>query len=199
VFEHSSRPRVLRFLATALSVGLVLLVPRPASADGIIGAFIGTNFSGDTITKTTVYGGVLGGVQSRGVGFEIDFGYTPDFFDTEEDLGIKTSLTTVMGNLVVGGAAARGVAPFVSGGVGLIRANVTDVEGLVEDLSRNDFGMNVGGGVNAMFSSNAGVRGDIRYFRSFKEEDTDDNFPDFGVDLSDFNFWRASVGVVLRW
>ncbi len=199
MFDHPSSSRTVRILAGGLCAAFVLLAPRPASADGILGAFIGTNFSGDTITKTTVYGGVLGGVQAKGLGFEVDFGYTPDFFDTEEDLGVKTSMTTVMGNLVVGGAAARGVAPYVSGGVGLIRANVTDVDELVQDLSRNDFGLNIGGGVNAMFASNVGVRGDIRYFRSFKEEDFDDNFPDFGVDLGNFNFWRATVGVVLRW
>jgi opacity protein-like surface antigen len=183
----------------AFLVASLFGTPRTAAADGILAGFVGKNLGGDTLTKTTVYGGVLGGVQPKGVGFEVDFGYSPDFFDTEKDLGIKTSMTTLMGNLVVGGAAARGVAPFVSGGIGLIRADVHDVQGLIEDLTRNDFGLNIGGGINAMFASNVGVRGDLRYFRSFKKEETDDNFPDFGVDLSDFNFWRATVGVVLRW
>jgi opacity protein-like surface antigen len=170
----------------------------PAHADGILGAFIGTNFGGQTEVNTRVFGGVLGGVQPRGVGFEIDFGYSPDFFDTEEELGTKTSITTVMGNLVIGGASAGGVAPYGSGGIGLIRANISEPGELIDDLTSNDFGMNIGGGVNVMFSSNAGVRGDLRYFRRF-EQDEEDGLPVVDVGLSDFDFWRATVGVVLRW
>jgi opacity protein-like surface antigen len=177
---------------------LLLACAAPASADGIFGGFVGRTFGGQTDASAPVFGGVLGGVQPRGVGFEIDFGHSPDFFDTEDLTGVKTSITTVMGNLVVGGAAARGVAPFVSGGVGLIRANV-DAGDLLDNLSTNDFGLNIGGGANVMFASNLGVRGDIRYFRAFTDESSDDEIPDFGVDVGDFDFWRGSVGLVVRW
>jgi opacity protein-like surface antigen len=197
-------------LISAALVAAAVVWPADARADGILAGFIGSNLrvetgdldsSGDPErANTLVYGGVLGGVQPRGLGFEIDFGYSPDFFDAEDTLpfGVKTSITTVMGNLVIGGAAAQGVAPFVSGGVGLIRANV-EAEDLLENLTRNEFGMNIGGGVNVMFASNVGVRGDIRYFRAFQNEDAADDFPDFDIDLSDFDFWRGSVGLVLRW
>jgi opacity protein-like surface antigen len=181
-------------------VGLLGL-PTGARADGILAGFIGRSFGSDAESSTTVYGGVLGGVQPRGLGFEIDFGYWPDFFDTEDTLGIKTTITTVMGNMVIGGATARGVAPFVSGGLGLVRANLESPTDLFDNLSTNDFGINVGGGLNMMFASNFGIRGDIRYFRTFTSEDDDSGsgFPDFGIDLSDFDFWRGSVGLVVRW
>lgn len=186
-------------VSAALAVAALLSLPAPARADGILAGFVGKNFGGETETKTTVYGGVLGGVNPRGLGFEVDFGYWPDFFDTEETLGAKTSITTVMGNLVIGGARPRGPAPYVSGGAGLIRANLESPTDLLDNLTSNDFGMNVGGGINTMFASNIGLRADIRYFRSFQKEDVDDDFPDFGIDLAEFTFWRGSVGLVVRW
>jgi opacity protein-like surface antigen len=201
----SNLPSVLRSrvlvigLPLAIAGGSLLAAPSTASADGILGAFVGRTFGGQTEESTIVYGGVLGGVRPRGLGFEIDFGYSPDFYDTEDVSGVKTSITTIMGNLVFGGAAARGVAPYISGGVGLIRANVSEATELLDELTANDFGLNVGGGVNVMFSSNVGVRGDLRYFRSLASEDDDDDVLDFGLDLSEFDFWRGTVGLVLRW
>jgi hypothetical protein len=41
-----------------------------------------------------------------------------------------------------------------------------------------------------------GIRGDLRYFRSF-ENDENDNALDLG--LSDFDFWRGTVGVSFNW
>jgi hypothetical protein len=181
-----------------LAASLLLLLPAGARADGILGGFIGTNFGGKTETSTPVYGGVLGGVGT-GLGFEVDFGYAPDFFDTEEVSGTRLSITTVMANLVVGGGRDRGVAPFVSGGVGLIRTNIDDPGELIENLSTNDFGMNVGGGLNLMFGT-VGIRGDVRYFRNLESNDEDDGFLDLDlVDLGDFDFWRGTVGIVIRW
>ena len=55
--------------------------------------------------------------------------------------------------------------------------------------------VNIGGGVNGQFTENVGIRGDLRYFRSF--ENNEDETLDIG--LSDFDFWRGSVGVSFRW
>ena len=200
-----------------LAIGLLVTAAGPARADGILGAFIGTTFGGKAFescgstqlptssssncdTSSMVFGGVLGGVRpGAGLGFEIDFGYSPDFFGTEDITGTKTTITTVMGNLVFGGGTrGNGVAPYFSGGVGLIRANIEGPTNLLENLSTNDFGINLGGGINAMISGAFGFRGDIRYFRSFKETDVADLFPG-GIDFGDFDFWRASVGALIRW
>ncbi len=56
--------------------------------------------------------------------------------------------------------------------------------------------MNAGAGVILFLSDGFGLRGDVRYFRAFAGSDDDDEFPDF--ELSDFDFWRASVGVTFR-
>jgi len=60
--------------------------------------------------------------------------------------------------------------------------------------TKNDFGFDVGGGVMGFFAQNVGLRGDIRYFRSFSG--SDDNFT--GIGVSNFNFWRASAGVTFK-
>ena len=62
--------------------------------------------------------------------------------------------------------------------------------------TRNDLGINFGGGLNAQFNDNIGIRGDIRYLRSLEDDDPDNEF-DLG--LSDFDFWRGTVGVAFRW
>ena len=60
--------------------------------------------------------------------------------------------------------------------------------------SKNDFGYDIGGGVMGFFSTNIGLRGDIRYFRSFNG--STDNVT--GLGLSDFRFWRGSLGLSLK-
>ena len=70
------------------------------------------------------------------------------------------------------------------------------MEGLFNDLTTNDLGMNVGGGVQGQFNSNIGIRGDIRYFRSLQDNEPDN---EFDLALSDFDFWRGTVGVTFSW
>jgi hypothetical protein len=173
-----------------------LLLPSSAGAEGLLAAFIGQNFGGRVEEHTVVYGGVFGSVR-KGLGFELDFGYTPDFFKTEELTGSKTSVTTVMGNLVIGGAASRGVGAYASGGAGLIRANADGPGELLDNLTSNDFGINVGGGLNMVFGTSVGIRADIRYFRSL--EGSDDGPLPIPSDLGDFDFWRGTVGLVFVW
>ena len=52
----------------------------------------------------------------------------------------------------------------------------------------------MGGGVLGYINDHVGIRGDVRYFRSLQDHDPE------GLDLglSDFHFWRASVGVTFR-
>jgi hypothetical protein len=50
--------------------------------------------------------------------------------------------------------------------------------------------------VMGFMTDNVGFRGDLRYFRGFGEDTTNDQV-DF--DVSDFDFWRGTVGVTFRW
>jgi hypothetical protein len=45
-------------------------------------------------------------------------------------------------------------------------------------------------------NEHVGVRGDVRYFRTFENAEVDGN--PFGVDTNAFDFWRLTTGVVFR-
>ena len=135
-------------------------------------------------------------------GFELDFGYTPNFFESTEgdddfDYG-ESNLTTVMANVVlgapIGGQSGMGIRPYASGGVGIIRSQIGDAEDLF-DVDSNDWGFNVGAGVTGFFADNVGLRGDVRYFRSLQDNEPDD---ELDVALGDLRFWRGSVGITFR-
>ena len=100
----------------------------------------------------------------------------------------------IMANLVVG-APAGGVRPYASGGVGLIKSKVDDAGQFFGEINNNDFGFNLGAGVTGFVNDNIGIRGDVRYFRSLRDDEPDD---EFDVGLSDFHFWRGTVGVSFR-
>jgi opacity protein-like surface antigen len=194
-----------------ISALALALVPATANAQGwFFTPFVGANFGGnasfndaagdfeDDVEKRVDFGATIGWNPSV-VGFEFDFGWSPNFF--ENTIGPAnfefgdSNVTTFMGNLLISAPPGRGVRPYGSAGIGLIRSSVSGVGDFFDDVTRNDLGMNIGGGVNGQFTDNVGIRGDLRYFRSFENES--DNALDIG--LSDFDFWRGSVGVTFRW
>ena len=105
-------------------------------------------------------------------------------------------MITLMANLrlaaPIGGTEGRGVRPYVSGGIGLLRSRIEATD-LFDELTSNDWGMNVGAGLNGFFSDHVGVQGEIRYFRSFN-----DFGEDLEIDLGSLDFWRASFGVSFK-
>jgi opacity protein-like surface antigen len=211
----------------ALRIGLVLLfvtaMARPASADWLFTPYYGIVFGGaantvdiDTLDEAfeqrSTFGGSLSGTANGIFGFEVDFSYSPNFFQLTEGgedfefFDVNSSITTLMGNAVVsipvGGTTGGGVRPYVTGGIGLMRANI-GFEDLFDDLSTNELGMNVGGGVHVFFSDNIGLRGDLRYFRGLGQQDDDDpeeddDFIDEDFGLDDFDYWRGTIGVTFR-
>lgn len=194
-------------------IGALALMLAPASAQAqswFFSPFIGGNFGGnadfgefpdedDEIERRLDFGATLGW-NANVVGWEVDFGWSPNFFeDTAGDRNFEfgdSNVTTIMGNLLLSAPPGSGFRPYASAGLGLIRANVSSGTGLFNDLSSNDLGVNFGGGLNAQFSDRIGVRGDLRYFRSLQ-----DNEPDNDLDLSlgSFDFWRGTVGLTFRW
>jgi hypothetical protein len=100
--------------------------------------------------------------------------------------------------------------PYVSGGLGALtlRADAIDGDGnengTLDDFQPDStrFGGNVGAGLMS-YMGNFGVRGDVRYFRGFENEDVDADAP-LGsaignAVLSDLSFWCANVGLAFRW
>jgi len=207
---------VRKQLITAfLGILTLIAVPRTASADWLFTPFIGTAFNADAdfgggfdepgeFERRFTYGASLGYMGAGVIGFEFDFGYTPNFFETIVDDGDFTfaddsNVTTLMANVIIGiplgGQTGFGVRPYLVGGAGLLRTHVEGAGLFFEDLDSNEFGFNVGGGVNIFFVDSVGIRGDVRYFRTFSGSDDDE----LDFDIGDFDFWRATAGVTFRW
>lgn len=191
-----------------------LAAPSKAAADWLFTPYIGWNWGGtatfgdfddfdDEFEQRANFGGALGWMGAGIVGFEVDFGYAPNFFENTGGTGNfefgDNNVTTLMANLLVGapigGQSGPGLRPYGAAGVGLIRTQIGDADDFF-NIDSNDWGINVGGGVVGFVSDNVGIRGDVRYFRSLQDVEAEDAF---SIGLSDFSFWRGSVGVTFRW
>ncbi len=206
----SVRKLLMSAVLATLAVGVT---PGRASADWLFTPFVGGVFGGkanfgdfnnfdDEFERRVTFGGTLGWMGNGIIGAEVDFGYTPNFFENTQGSGDfafgDSNVTTLMGNLVIGapigGQTGPGIRPYASGGVGLIRTQVDGFD-FFDDLKTNDLGFNVGAGLHGFFSDNVGIRGDVRYFRSLQDNEPDD---EFDLAVSEFSFWRATVGVTFR-
>jgi opacity protein-like surface antigen len=206
----------LRKMVLALAVAGLAIVASPsrASADWLFTPFVGGNFGGnanfgnfntvdDEVERRVNMGASIGWMGKGIAGFEVDFGFAPNFFqDTNGDADFAfgdSNVTTLMANLVVGapfgGTTGKGFRPYGTAGVGMIRSRIDSGTSLFNDLNTNDLGINVGAGVQGFFNDHVGMRGDVRYMRSLQ-----DNNPtsDLDLGLSNFDFWRATVGVTFR-
>lgn len=189
----------------------LMLTPAPAQAQSwFVSPFVGGNFAGnadfgdfpdddDAVERRLDFGGTIGWNPGV-VGFEVDLGYSPNFFeDTAGDRNFEfgdNNVTTIMGNLLLSAKPGSGFRPYASAGLGLIRSNVASATGLFNDLSTNDLGVNVGVGLNAAFNDMFAIRGDVRYFRAMQDAAEDNDINDF--DLGEFDFWRGTVGLTFR-
>jgi Outer membrane protein beta-barrel domain len=178
----------------------LVLTPTPAKADGFITPWIGTAFGSDYKNGQTTFGVSGGGMGAGIIGGEIDFGYSPSFFGNTSDFGHNTVID-LMGNIIlgvpVGGTHGAGIRPYVVGGVGLLRTQIDGGTLTHVSSSDNAFGWDAGGGVMGYFSDHVGLRGDVRYERSFQNSDTGVSTIDL-AGSGQLHFWRASIGVVFR-
>jgi len=201
-------------LVSTLAMLAFAAAPGRASADWYITPFIGGNVGGnanfggnnsfdDEVERRLDVGASLGWMGKGIAGFELDYGWSPNFFQNTTGGGNfvfgDSNVTTLMGNLVIGipigGQTGGGVRPYVTGGAGLLRSNISGST-FFNDLHTSDWGMNVGGGVHGYFNDHVGMRGDLRYFRLLQDNSPSSNSLD--LSLASFNFWRASVGMTFR-
>ena len=196
----SDQSTIRRFFAILVFFVLAWAgAPRGAAAQGFISPFIGYNFSGDAgcpqITnckdKRTDWGVSFGALGSI-VGFEAEIGYTKNFFG--ETVGQTSNVLTFMGNFMLAPKIGP-VQPYGVVGVGLIRTAIDATA--INSSDTNQAGWDGGGGLMIFFGDHFGIRGDVRYFRSFQILDFG-NFPNIGFNQTKLNYGRVAGAAVFK-
>lgn len=195
----------MRTFRVVLSIMLLAVSAAPARADGFVTPFYGFNFGGDSANCRAFSScedkrknfGVSIGMMGPVFGFEEDISWAKDFFGRAPN--VDNSVFTLMSNLLIG-IGVGPVQPYFLVGAGLIRPHASsDLRKF--DTKNNSLGYDLGAGVNGYFSRHVGIRGDVRRFHALQ----DMNIPLLG-DIVDqifvtrkLDFWRASVGLSLRY
>ncbi|HKT80755.1 MAG TPA: outer membrane beta-barrel protein [Vicinamibacterales bacterium] len=183
---------------------MVLFAPTAARADGFIVPFVGINFGGDAgqslgsalDAKRLDWGASLGWMGAGVFGAELDLGYSPDFYGKNDTGG--SSVLSLAGNLLVGvpfgGQNGFGIRPYGLVGIGMLKSDLDSFNEIV-GFDDSEISWDFGGGVMMFFNQHVGLRGDIRYFRTF-------GAVDFGpIETEDSNavdYTRGSAGLVFR-
>jgi hypothetical protein len=184
----------------------VLGVPASARAELQLRPFLGLAFGTSTTftpdpaggdkSPKLVYG-VSGGLVGEFVGVEADFARWSGFLTPNESIITGSTVTTLMGNLVV--ALPRRLAeytlrPYFGGGAGLVRVSVElPLAGL--NYSRNMTGIDLGGGVTGFLTRRIGVSWDVRHFRARRPDAVVGD--SFGAER--ISFWRANMALAIRY
>jgi hypothetical protein len=198
-----------RILVLAACGTLVLC--NEARADWLITPWIGTTFGIDTAYLTLETGarsrnyamlGVSGGwLSSQVFGIEGEFAFSPGFFEVDEmgnpleHLLQSSHLTTLFGNVIVAtplSVSGDSLRPYLLGGLGWVNATMNDQIGLVN--SDASLGLQLGGGAIGFVSNRAALRFDLRNVRTLSRTATLLGQRDWKL-----SFWRASIGVTIRY
>ncbi|OLB62049.1 MAG: hypothetical protein AUI11_07160 [Acidobacteria bacterium 13_2_20CM_2_66_4] len=178
----------------------LVLAPAAAHAEGYFSPWASAQAGSSFNNGRAGLGFDAGGMGAGIIGGEVDFGWSPSFFGTQNDFG-NNSVINLMGNLIVGvpigGTRGAGVRPFATAGLGLLRTQIDG--GTIANVrsSNNELGWNVGAGVMGYFSDHFGLRGDIKYLRGFEDLNTGNTVIDLNGN-NQLHFWRADIGVVIR-
>jgi len=201
----------------------VLLFTRStdAWADFLITPFVGSAFGGSTTVldleggasaKHWTFGGSAAWLSDQVLGVEADFATLPGFFQNSSgtELVIRSRVTTLTGSVIAAlplSVTRESLRPYVTGGLGLIHASAEDVLKFIESECASGrsgastvtcpgdwLGLELGAGAVGFISQRAGVRFDLRHFRALSRDVTLR-----GERTSRLSFWRATVGVTLRY
>lgn len=178
-----------------------------ARADFFITPFLGSEFAGSTTlldldtgaasSKHWTFGGSAAWLSDRILGVEADFSVVPGFFQNSSGTGlvIGSRVTTLTGSVIVAlplSVTHESLRPYAVGGLGLLHATSEDILSLNE--SGDWLGLQIGAGAIGLITNRAGLRFDLRHLRALSRDTTLR-----GEQTSKLSFWRATVGVTLRY
>ena len=146
------------------AIALLLALEGTAAAQAMFTASLGNVFGGDAPSTKSTWAIAIGGGGAHGIGSELEFSQTRNFFESPSGVG-EGDVITLMPSIFVAVPIAN-VRPYGIFGFGLIRTRMkSDEGGIFSNISENDFGYSVGGGVTFKFTRVVGVRGDLRHFQ----------------------------------
>ena len=201
-----------------LAVAFFCIQVAEARADFFITPFLGSEFAGNTTLldlesaaslKHWTYGGSAAWLSDQIFGVEADFSMVPRFFQNSgvTPLVTESRVTTLTGSVLAAlplSVTRESLRPYVVGGLGLIRGTAEDTLKLNESCidgqtpgvtcPGNWLGVQLGAGAIGLITNRAGVRFDLRHFRTLSRDVTL-----LGERTSKLSFWRATVGVSLRY
>lgn len=175
----------------------------------LLSGSVGSDFGSDADEASVNFGANLGYLWRGVIGGEFAASFSPDFqLEPGRSAllgGANPMINSYMANVI--GALPLGpdgqYRPYVSGGVGGLTL-ASDVLGEADAFEVDDakFGGNVGVGFLG-FAESWGFRGDVRYYRGFQRDEGADPIesPEEAIGsqvLSELGFWRANIGVALR-
>jgi hypothetical protein len=178
-----------------------------AEADIIFTPFAGKSFAAqhtlDTNTATVDKQTWLVGVSATWLtdnilGAELDIGYAPRPFASNQGLNRPGSnVVSLTGNVLLTvplSVTRDSLRPYISGGLGMVHAGVSDAV-RINEIDSNLVAFSVGGGAIGFVNRRAGVRFDLRHIR------TTSRGVDNATSLTEprLGFWRATIGVAIRY
>ncbi|HUK37270.1 MAG TPA: hypothetical protein VLV86_25315 [Vicinamibacterales bacterium] len=175
--------------------------------------FVGSNWGGNTATDASAtFGGQVAWLWRGVFGGEGIADFAPSFDINNIILTENPRTNAFMGNAIfalpLGGEGQW--QPYVSGGLGTIGLKVTAFNALLlpggtllTGTSTNDeykFGTDVGGGLMG-FHGIIGFRADVRWFKASNNITTQTTAIGLLNDslLTGIDFWRANLGISVRW
>ena len=201
------RARAAHHAQLALLSLVLALSPRAVYADWLFTPFAGGSFAPETTLLIFEEGagrkftlGASVALLSDGIlGIEADVGHTPSFFEGEDPLGLvlTSRVTTLTGNVILAVPLAitrESLRPYVVGGLGLLQARSKHAAGLFP-VDQNFLGVNFGAGAIGFVSNRTGLRFDVRHIKAASGADG----PFARPGISRLSFWRATIGVVVRY
>jgi opacity protein-like surface antigen len=190
-----------RFSLAAILALLLLAPAAPARADVVLTPYVGSLFGGDLTGNTAAFGANAAFMGGGIFGAEIGFNYAPEFVKASVN-NDDIAQMSLMGNLIVGipimdSDQPGHLRPYLTGGAGLFRVSSAESQ-FFDRINSNNFALNFGGGVMAFFNEHIGIRGDVRYFRTLTDSDSQSGIDDINFDLGDLNFWKWDVGAAFK-